>query len=69
MGETRKVEIQKLLDHRNICRIYDAYQDAKMYSCIQRYTWIRLIFDEKANPKRDQKAYSKMDQTGPSGDS
>merc|ERR1719197_198526 len=27
----REVELQKSLDHPNICRIYDVYQDAKMY--------------------------------------
>lgn len=27
----REVELQKALDHPNICRIYDTYQDAKMY--------------------------------------
>jgi calcium-dependent protein kinase len=27
----REVELQKAMDHPNICRLYDVYQDAKMY--------------------------------------
>jgi calcium-dependent protein kinase len=30
----REFELQKALDHKNICRIYDVYQDAKMYYII-----------------------------------
>merc|ERR1719181_1159642 len=27
----REVELQKSLDHPNICKVYDVYQDAKLY--------------------------------------
>jgi calcium-dependent protein kinase len=40
-----EVELQKCLDHRNICRIYDAYQDAKMYYIVMECCKGGELFD------------------------
>jgi calcium-dependent protein kinase len=53
----QEVEIQKLLDHRNICRIYDAYQDAKMYYIVMECCKGGDLFDCIVNAMENREPF------------